>query len=261
MKNPYKALLKTGKPAFGLMLTIPSPQLAQVVARAGYDWMMIDREHGPIDMSVCQQMIAASQGTPCAPIVRIREIDPELAKPVLDSGAYGVIFPMVKTAEEAELAVASLRYPPKGVRGIGPIMASVRWGITAAEYLKQANNELMTIVLIEHIEAVRNIKKILAVKGIDVAQIAPFDLSASLGRPGELNHPEVKKAIATAEGAIRRSGIPLGGLAQTVENAQRMVARGYRAILMTHDVGLIQAASAEMLGPMRKGKTPKRAGY
>ena len=260
MKNPYKALLKSGRPAFGLMLTIPSPQLAQVVARAGFDWMMIDREHGPIDIGTCQQMIAASQGTDCAPIVRIREIDPELAKPVLDAGAFGVIFPMVKTAEEAELAVASLRYPPQGVRGIGPIMASVRWGITGAEYLKVANAELMTVALIEHVEAVRNIKEILAVKGIDVAQIAPFDLSASLGRPGQIDHPEVKKAIATAERAILKSGVVLGGLGQTVENAKKMIARGYRAILMTHDVGLIQATSAGMLGPL-KGSKSTRSGY
>lgn len=260
MKNPYKAKLKAKQPAFGLMLTIPSPQLAQVVARAGFDWIMIDREHGPIDITVCQQMIAATQGTDAAPIVRIREIDSELAKPVLDAGAFGVIFPMVKTADEAKHCVAALRYPPQGVRGIGPIMASVRWGITAAEYLKTANEELMTIALIEHIDAVRNIDKILAVRGLDVAQIAPFDLSASLGRPGQLDHPEVKKAIATAEKAIAKSSVTLGGLAQTTENAKKMIARGYRAILMTHDVGMIQTASAGLLGPLKTG-APKRKGY
>jgi 4-hydroxy-2-oxoheptanedioate aldolase len=251
MRNPYKERLKAGKAALGLMLSLPSAPLAQVVARAGFDWMMIDREHGPIDIGTTQAMIAASQGTDCAPIVRIGAIDPELAKPVLDAGAFGVIFPMVKTAEEAKLAVASLRYPPAGVRGIGPIMASVRWGLSAAEYLGAANAQLSTVVLIEHIDAVRNLRKILAVEGIDVAQIAPFDLSASLGRPGELEHREVKKAIAAAEAAILKSGVALGGLGQTVENAKRMIARGYRSVLMTHDVGLIQTASAALLGPLR----------
>ena len=260
MKNPFKARLKAGKPALGLMLTLPSAQLAQVVARAGFDWLMIDREHGPIDIGACQAMIAATQGTEAAPIVRIREIDPELAKPVLDAGAFGVIFPMVKTVEEAKLAVASLRYPPVGVRGIGPIMASVRWGLTAAEYLKVANEELATVILIEHVDAVRNIRKILAVKGIDVAQIAPFDLSASLGRPGELEHREVKKAIATAEAAILKSGVALGGLGQNPENARKMIARGYRCIVMTHDVGLIQTAAAGLLGPLGGGGV-KHRGY
>ena len=105
-----------------------------------------------------------------------------------------------------------------------------------------------------------DIKEILAVKGIDVAQIAPFDLSASLGRPGQIDHPEVKKAIATAERAILKSGVVLGGLGQTVENTKKMIARGYRAILITHDRGLIQATPAAILGPL-KGSKSTRSGY
>jgi 4-hydroxy-2-oxoheptanedioate aldolase len=252
MRNPFKARLKAGKPAVGLLLTFPSVPVAQALARSGFDWVFIDREHGPIDIATCQAMIAATQGTDCAPIVRVGAIDEVLAKPVLDAGAFGVIFPMVRTVEEAKLAAAAVRYPPAGIRGIGPMIASVRWNLSVAEYIKQANREVQCILLIEHIDAVRNIDKILKVKGIDVAQIAPFDLSASMGHTGELEHKEVAKAIQIAERAILKSGVALGGLGQNVEKAKAMIARGYRSLVMTSDVGLMQGAAAAMLGPLRK---------
>jgi len=252
MKNPLKARLKAGKPAIGLLLTFPSVPVAQAVARCGFDWIFIDREHGPIDIATCQAMIAATQGTDCAPIVRVGAIDEVLAKPVLDAGAFGVVFPMVRTKEEAELAAAAVRYPPAGIRGIGPMIAAVRWDMTVAEYIKKANSEILCILLIEHIDAVRNLDQILKVKGVDVAQIAPFDLSASMGRTGDLEHKEVTKTIQSAEKAILKSGIPLGGLGQTTEKAKAMIAKGYRSIVMTSDVGLLQGAAREMIGPLRK---------
>jgi 4-hydroxy-2-oxoheptanedioate aldolase len=251
MKNPVKARLKAGKPALGLLLTFPSVPVAQTVARSGFDWIFIDREHGPIDIATCQAMIAATQGTDCAPIVRVAKIDEVLAKPVLDAGAFGVIFPMVRTVEEAELAAASVRYPPVGIRGIGPMIAAVRWDLTVAEYIKQANREILCVLLIEHIDAVRNIDKILKVKGIDVAQIAPFDLSASMGRTGDLEHKDVTKAIQIAERAILKSGVTLGGLGQTTEKAKAMIAKGYLSIVMTSDVGLLQGAAKAMIGPLQ----------
>ena len=266
MINPFKERLRAGQTVVGLLVTIPSAPFVQMVARTGFDWVMIDMEHGPIGLAEVQGMIAATQGTDCVPIVRAPKIDPTPVKPILDAGAFGVVFPMVKTAAEARLAVQCMRYPPAGVRGIAPIMASVRWGVSMPEYLEIANDRLATILLIEDIAAVRNIQQILKVPGIDVAHIAPFDLSASLGLPGQLEHRKVTDAIRRAEDAILDSGIPLGGLGRTPDHANALIERGYRCLVMTHDLGLIEAAAQTLLGPLnrdtkrpgKKRKTPTK---
>lgn len=260
--NPLKAKIKAGQPTVGLLVTIPSVPFVQTVARTGFDWVMIDMEHGPIGLDALQGMLAATQGTECVPLVRPPKIDPTPVKGILDAGAFGLIYPMCKTADDARLAMAAMRYPPEGVRGIAPIAASTRWGIDMATYLGVANDELVGTLLIEDIAAVENIEEILRVPGIDVAQIAPFDLSASLGLPGQLDHPKVKRAVAKAEAAILASGIMLGGLGQNVKQANAMIARGYRSIVMTHDKAMIEAGAALFTdGINRKpGPPPRKAG-
>ena len=245
--NPLKKKLQAGEPILGFMVTIPNVQLVAILARTGADWIMIDMEHGPIGIATVQDMIAATNGTGCTPVVRVPKIDPTTVKPVLDAGAFGIVFPMVLTGDQARVAVESMRYPPAGVRGIGPIHAAVRWGLTMAEYIERANDELVTIALIEDIRSVENIDAILATPGIDVAQIAPFDFSASLGVPGQLEHPDVVKAIATAEEKILASDKVLGGLGQTAEKTNAMIGKGYRWFVLTHDAGLIQSAAAGFL--------------
>lgn len=239
MINPMQERLRAGRPALGFMVTVPSPAFVQVLARSGADWLMLDMEHGPIDIATCQAMIAATAGTECAPIVRVGAVDPTLVKPVLDAGAYGVVFPMVKTGAEAQLAVESVRYPPQGIRGIAPLYAASRWGVSMEEYIRHANNHVLTIALIEHVEAVRNLDDILVTEGLDVAHIAPYDLSASMGLPGELDHPDVAAAVAEAEKKILASGKVLGGLGRSAEQTNALIARGYRNFVVTHDHALI----------------------
>ena len=250
--NPLKTKVEAGKTVLGFLVTIPNPQFAAMMARTGADWMMIDMEHGPIDIASAQSIITATAGTECTPIVRVPVIDPVPVKQVLDSGAFGVIFPTVTTREEAELAVQSMRYPPEGIRGVGPIHAAVRWGLTMGDYIQQANEHLLTIVLIEHIKAVENIDAILAVPGIDVAMIAPFDFSASMGLIGQLDHPEVAAAIAKAEKAILKSDAALGGLGQSPENTNAMIEKGYTFFVLTHDGALIDSAVAAFLDNIKR---------
>jgi 4-hydroxy-2-oxoheptanedioate aldolase len=250
--NPLKARLQAGQPALGMLVSMPSVPVAQILSRTGLDWLFIDMEHGAIDLPSMQAMIAATQGTGCIPLVRVGAIDPVPVKPVLDAGAFGVIFPMVKTAEEARLAAQSVRYPPAGIRGVGPHTAPARWGLSAIDYIRQANDHVMAVLLIETQEALQNLEAILAVPGIDAAIIAPFDLSASFSLPGQITHPDVQAAIAKAEQTILKSGVSLGGLALTTERANALIAKGYRLILLTTDGSLLREGTRAMLEGIRR---------
>ena len=240
--NPLQACIRQGRPALGMLLTIPSPTVAQVLAAAGLDWLFIDMEHAPFDLESAHAIIAATKGTECAVVARVPTVQRWLAKPLLDAGAHGIVFPMVCSRAEAEEAALAVRYPPVGERGYGPFYAPARWGLSMADYIARANDYVTCMPLIEHIDAVRNLDDILSVPGLDVGFIAPFDLSASLGHPGEREHPAVAQAIATAEEKIAASPLALGGLARDAEDAAAMVARGYQAVMLGFDIGYLEGA-------------------
>ena len=248
----FKARLRSGERLFGTLASMPSPQLAQLLAGAGFDWLLIDLEHGAISVETAQAMIAATAVSRCAPIVRVAWTVPWLAKPLLDGGALGVIFPMVRTPEEAQEAVGACRYAPEGERGWGPFYAPSRWGLTPFGYTAAANDAVVAIVLIEHVDAVRHIDEILAVPGIDVAIIAPYDLSTSMGKPGAFDDPEFMSTVERAERAILASPAVLGGVAPTPERAKALVDRGYRFVLLGYDTLLIERACHEFLDAVRR---------
>ena len=196
MKNRLKELLGAGQPAIGTILQIPSAPLAEIVAQAGFDWLLVDAEHGPIGLETIHAMVRATSGTQTTPAVRIASNLDWLAKRVLDVGALAVMMPSVNSGAEALAAVRAVRYPPEGTRGVGPTFAALRWGLAGEEYIRNANREVMAIVQIETIEAVERIDEILAVPGIDLPLIGPYDLSASMGCSGR----------STIPGSRRRSG-------------------------------------------------------
>ncbi len=251
--NPLRQKLAEGRAVFGTLATMPSPQLAQLFAGCGFDWLMIDMEHGPIGIESAQAMIAATAVSDCVPLVRVAWNVDWLVKPALDAGALGIVFPMIRSAEEAEAAVAACRYPPLGERGWGPFYAPSRWSTDAPTYTRDADAAVMRIALIEHVEAIANIEAIVATEGLDVALIAPFDLSVSLGIPGRFEEPAFLEAVATAERVIRDSPVHLGGLARDAGGAQALVERGYRFLLLAYDVMLIERAARALLDPLRTG--------
>lgn len=212
------------------VVTIPSATVTQALAAAGADSVMIDMEHGAVDYATAHAMIAACQGTKCAPIVRVAENDPVQVKRVLDLGAQGICFPLIRTADDAQRAVASLRYPPHGTRGFGPFIAHSGAGVSLLDYKDAVDGTLACILLIETAEAVANIDEILAVPGIDLIIPAQFDLSTALGVSGQFDHPDFKAAVTNVEEAAHAAGIPLGGVALSREQAQGHLARGYRLI-------------------------------
>jgi 4-hydroxy-2-oxoheptanedioate aldolase len=250
--NPLKKRLDEDRPCLGFLLSMPSVGMAQVLAASGADWVMVDLEHGPIDLASAHAMIAATAGTGCTPLARVPSTEPWLAKPLLDAGAFGLIFPMICTRAEAEASVRAIRYPPEGERGWGPFYAPARWGVSRDDYMTQANDELLNIILIEHVNALPHLDDILAVKGIDVAVIAPFDLSVSLGAPGQRDHPDVVGAITVAEEKILAAGITLGGLALGAEEANAKIERGYRLLVLGYDVALLEGAAATALAGINR---------
>ena len=210
--------------------TIPSATVTQAMAAAGADGILIDMEHGAVDYGTAHAMIAATAGTDCAAIVRIAENDPAQAKRVLDLGAEGVCFPLIRTAEDAARAVAAMRYPPRGVRGFGPFIAQSRWQSSLPSFREDCEDHLICVLLIETREAVENIEAICAVEGVDLLVTAMFDLTTDLGHMGDFNHPDVIDARMSIEKAAFTAGIPLSSNALSEEMALDLFQRGYRGI-------------------------------
>lgn len=202
------------------------------MASAGADAIVIDLEHGPIDYKDVQAMVASTRGSDTTPLVRVPSIDPLSVKRALDLGAEGIVFPLATSASDVERAVSTLHYPPRGERGFGPFVAHSYHGF---EFTKAAEfydvHPPVCIVLIETAEAVENIDEILEVEGVDAFQLAQFDLSTSLGIPGQFDHPTFLAAEQRIEAAAFKRGVTLGAVAQTEERAALLHARGYRVIV------------------------------
>lgn len=251
--NRVKQLLSTGTPTFGIFATVPGVQVVQILASAGFDWVLIDQEHAPVDMASAHTMIVATSGTNTVPFVRIPWTHPWQAKTVMDLGALGVCFPMTCSGEQAAQAVRAVRYPPDGDRFWGPFYAPIRWGRSMANYIGEAQSEVLCIGTIEHPTAVDNIEQIAATPGLDIAFIGPGDLAMNLGIPGQFDHPRFKEAVARAEAGLLNSKVTLGGVARTPDQAKQMVDRGYRALVLGgFDWMLLQQTAQRLLDEVRR---------
>ncbi|XDF34866.1 aldolase/citrate lyase family protein [Paracidovorax avenae] len=201
--NRFKRALAAGQPQIGLWSTLASPYASELLAGAGFDWMLLDTEHSPSDVPhMLQQLQAvdAERDGRTAAVVRPAWNDPVLIKRYLDIGAQSLLLPFVQNADEARAAVAAMRYAPRGIRGMGGSVRATRFGRDTG-YLAQAESELCLLVQVETAEALERIEDIAAVDGVDGIFIGPADLSASMGHAGRPQHPEVRTAI---DGAIRR---------------------------------------------------------
>lgn len=209
MKNPVKAKLKAGKVSVGTWIGIGHPDITERLADLGFDWLTFDIEHSPLSLETVQTMMQSMSFTDrCVPLVRLRWNDIVLIKRVLDIGAYGVIVPMVNTREEAEKAVRACKYPPEGIRGVGPRRAMLR----DPDYLKTANKEILIAVMIETAGALRNLDEIFSVSGVDACFIGPWDLSMNLGvgPPPPWDDPGFRDVLQDIVDACKRNDIAPG---------------------------------------------------
>jgi len=234
MKNYVKEKVLKGKPVFGAWITIGHPDVAEIMARMGFDFLLIDMEHSPIDYGTLQHLMQAisSASKSCVPMVRVPSADPIAIKRVLDIGVYGIVVPHVNTREDAVTVVKAARYPPEGIRGFGPRRACA-YGLELLEYTKRANDEIMVIVQVETRKAVNNVEEILSA-GIDMYFVGPWDLATTLGYPCQINHPEVVKAIKKIIDIGTRLGIP-GGTVSDVEHVAKHIEMGYKLLTLGAD--------------------------
>ena len=246
-KNRVKEMLKAGQATVWVFVGIGHPEVAEIMANVGFDWIVFDMEHGPLNTETVQSMIQAMSGTDTVPFVRVAWNDPVLIKRALDVGAYGLVIPWVNTRDEAAKAVRACKYPTAGIRGVGPRRAS-KYGLETKDYLAMADEEIMVTVQIEYIDAVNNIDEILSADGIDAFFIGPWDLSASMGFLRELpkRHPKVVEAINKVLEAGKRTGVPAGIFAGNVESTNDYIAQGFQFVALVDDVSYLLRAKEDL---------------
>lgn len=258
--NPIKALLAQGKPTIGSWVTMGSLPAAEIMSLVGFDWLLVDCEHGPMDFEKAQALFQAIDASYCAPFIRVADNDAALIKRALDIGAMGVIVPMVNDRASAERAVRAAKYPPEGIRGIGAGRAQ-RYGLDFEDYLERANEEIMVILQIEHRSAVEHIDEIVAVPGIDVLFIGPADLSGSYGykRLHSDLPVEVAEAIDKVVTSARRAGVALGMWVADAEATNQRIEQGFQFLGLAADHLLLVSACEAALRGVRRDRTPAAA--
>lgn len=242
MKNLLKEKLQQGKTVIGTFVGLGHPDVTERLSRVGFDWLLLDSEHGPLSLETMQMMMQSMNGTDCVPIVRPQWNDPVVIKRILDIGAYGVLLPWINSKEEAENAVKACRYPPEGIRSWYPRRAAM----FDPDYFKTANNEILVAVQIETAKALKNLDEILSVPGIDACYIGPYDLSCSLGFgvPPKWDEPEYLAAFDQVLKASKRYGKPAGMFA-TSSTIEWALEKGFKFNTVDDsDIFLMTAARA-----------------
>jgi 2-keto-3-deoxy-L-rhamnonate aldolase RhmA len=242
--NAFRQLLRAAgsKPPIGTWISSASPIVAEAIGHAGFDWVVLDMEHSPLDMMGLVQLLQALGGTKTTPVVRVPWNDAVTVKRVLDAGAATLLFPFIQTAEEAARAVAATRYPPAGVRGMSGMTRASRFG-TAPQYLKSADAGMGVILQLETPQALAQLEAIAVVEGVDAIFVGPADLSASLGHAGEFTHPAVKHAMADAAQRCKALGKPIGTVGATPEVVSQFRALGYDYLAVSSDMGLLMSGA------------------
>lgn len=252
-KNRVKELWREGKAAVGTWLVLGSPITAEIIAHMGFDWVVVDTEHGSIDIGITQSIIQAINITNTVPMVRVPWNDPALIKRALDAGAYGLVIPMVNSREEAIRAVKAARYPPLGIRSYGGPRARLYGG---ADYFEHANEEIALIMQIEHIEAVSRIDEILSVAGVDAFFIGPSDLAISMGlKPGmDQTDPRHVEAVSKVLAAGKKHGIPGGIHVGSPEAVNERIAQGCQFIGLASDERFLRSAASAALNKVSQDR-------
>ena len=265
--NALKQRLKKGGRAFGVFADLGHPPVAEILAASGYDCVLIDREHGLGDIASSVAEMTAAQAYGCTALMRVPANDPVVLKLALDLGVEGVMIPAINDAAAAKRAAASCAYPPKGIRGFAAaIVRASSYGVRIEEYLARARDELLVIGQIESRAGVENADAIAATQGIDMIFIGPYDLSNSLGYPGEPDHPQALKAIARVEKAAKKRGKWLGAIPTPARSAAELYKAGYDLVLSHCDVVMLRDAARADVAAMRqvlgrdKGKKSGAAG-
>lgn len=256
--NHFKrAITGPGRPPVGTWLMSAAPATAEALGCAGYDFLVVDMEHVPIDTPQMIEILRTIAGTPAQAVVRLAWNDMVMVKRALDAGAQTLLFPFVQNAEEARRAVSYSLYPPAGIRGVAAMHRGSRYG-AVNDYLGRANGEVCVAVQIETLAALERLEEIAAVPGVDSIFVGPGDLSASMGHLGNIAHADVQQKLAQAAAACRRVGKPVGIVGPNPEMVGRFVEYGYTWVAVASDVAMMMTRAREYLATLR-GVAPPAA--
>ncbi|MCC7414114.1 MAG: 4-hydroxy-2-oxoheptanedioate aldolase [Gammaproteobacteria bacterium] len=251
--NEFKRAIAAGAVQYGLWAGLADPCAAEICAGAGFDWLLIDAEHAPNDVRTVLAQLQAVAPYPVHPIVRPVRADAALVKQLLDVGAQTLLVPMVEDAEQAAALVAAMRYPPRGIRGVGTALArAARWN-AVADYVHHADEQMCLLVQVESVRGLENLDAIAGVTGVDGVFIGPADLAASLGHLGASGHAEVRAAIEDAFRRIAAAGKAPGILATDPALACHYVAHGARFVAVGVDTLLLRTAATALAAAFKHG--------
>lgn len=253
--NQFKIAIKEKKPQVGLWVSSCSNVIAEIIAGAGYDWVVIDMEHSPNAVGDVLSQLQAFNGSNTHTIVRPMWNDSVVVKRLLDIGSSGLLFPMVQNVEEAKAAVAACKYPPHGKRGVAGTTRATKFG-RITDYFEKIDNETTIIVQAETIEAMENIEAIASVDGVDGIFYGPADIGADMGILGKPTDPKIWKEISKSAKKCIDMGIPVGTLVGTAEKAGQLFDEGFTFVACGLDTGLLARASDTLLADV-KSKLPK----
>jgi 2-dehydro-3-deoxyglucarate aldolase len=238
----------------GSWISLGHPAIAEIMASAGFDWLVVDLEHSVIDLRIAEELIRTIDLKGCSPLVRLTSNDRNQIKRVMDAGAHGVVVPMVNSADDARQAVAAVKYPPEGVRGVGLARAQA-YGAAFQRYKEWVATESIVVVQIEHIDAVHAIDEILAVNGVDAFIVGPYDLTGSMGIPGEFGEPQFERAMQTILEAGHKHQIPSGIhiVEPDLPQLQQRIDEGYRFLAYSVDIRMLDVLSRQAVNKVRGG--------
>ncbi len=231
-KNQVKQKILSGGAAYGVFCNLSSPMIVELVGHIGFDFALIDAEHGPAEVESCEHMVRAAESVGLPVFIRVAMNIRQNTLRYLDIGALGLMMPMVNTKAEAEVLVKAVKYPPQGIRGLAAVRAA-DYGLTTPlkDYTVQANQEILVVSQIETVAAVNNLDELLSIEGIDVFFIGPTDLSTSMGYVAQANHPDVQAMTEKTVRRIRAAGKTAGTVAYTHEALVKAKERGFQFIV------------------------------
>lgn len=246
--NPVRAKLKRGQPSFGTWLTLPDTVAAHLMARTGFEWLTVELEHTPVTFETAAQSFAIIAANGVVPLARVPWNTGENIKRVLDTGAWGIVVPMVNSRAEAEAAVAAARYAPQGARSIGGQLHAANFDTAPSTYYARANEEILVVLMAEHARAIEAVDDILSVPGIDVVFIGPNDLHQSLGKPPcfDSDDPDFVAAVRRVLDAARRHGVAPGIHVLDAKAARRRAQEGFQFIAVGSEAGMMLAQAQEI---------------
>lgn len=251
-KNHLKKTLQDGKVVLGPFLKFTDPAVVEIMGFAGFDFVIIDEEHGPISVENAQNMIRAAESVNITPVIRVGNNDEALILQALDIGAQGIEIPQINSRSDAVRAVKSVKYSPQGERGVCRYVRAANYSsMDKFEYFKSANDETMIIAHIEGVEGINNLDEILSVSGIDVIFIGPYDLSQSLGVPGEVNHPLVTEKMKEVILKCKENKVAVGTFADDVETAKSWISLGVQYMAFSVDVGIFYETSKNIINRLK----------